>query len=145
MNSKDLFSFFFLFVYSRNETKIFMYNIQSISRRFDLMNRAVDIAAEMEQIVEVVEEGHNLADEIPSQTEVVVEVPCLEHSSVEKALMEEESEVVVVVVVVAAVVAVDRQPDQEKLWMVDVLEEVIDVVNQDVLFVLVEIFVHDDV
>ncbi len=111
------------------------------------MDRAeVDIAVEMGRIVEVVEEGHNLADEIPSQTEVVVGVPCLEHSLVEKALMEEESEVVVVVVVAAAaVVAVDRQPDQEKLWMVDVLEEVIDVVNQDVLFVLVEIFVHDDV
>jgi hypothetical protein len=101
----------------------------------------VDIAVEMVQIVVMVE-VHNLVHEIPYQTEVVV--PCPEHSLVEKALMEEELEVVVVVVVVAAVV-VDRQPDQEMQLMVNVLEGVVDVENQDVLFVRVEIFVHDDV
>ncbi len=57
--------------------------------------------------------------------------------------MAEESEVVVVVAVAVAavVVVVDRQPDQEMLWLVDV----IDVENQDVWFVLVERFVHDGV
>jgi hypothetical protein len=50
-----------------------------------------------------------------------------------------------VLVVVAAAVVVDRQPDQEMQLMVNVLEGVVDVENQDVLFVRVEIFVHDDV
>jgi hypothetical protein len=98
----------------------------------------VDIAVEMVQIVVMVE-VHNLVHEIPYQTEVVV-VPCPEHSLVEKALREEELEVLVVV---AAAVVVDRQPDQEMQLMVNVLEGVVDVENQDVLFVLVEIFVHD--
>jgi hypothetical protein len=99
----------------------------------------VDIAVEMVQIVVMVE-VHNLVHEIPYQTEVVV--PCPEHSLVEKALREEELEVLVVV---AAAVVVDRQPDQEMQLMVNVLEGVVDVENQDVLFVRVEIFVHDDV
>ncbi len=80
----------------------------------------VDIVVEMAQIVEVVE-VHNLVDEILYQTEVVV-VPCLEHSLVEKALMEEELEVLVVavVVVVVVVVVVDRLEDREKGLMVNV-------------------------
>ena len=58
---------------------------------------------EVAQIVEVVV-VHKLVDEIPYQTELVV--PCLEHSLVEKSLMEEELEVLVVVVVAAAAVVV---------------------------------------
>jgi hypothetical protein len=77
----------------------------------------VDIVVEMVQIVEMVE-VHNLVDEILYQTEVVA-VPCLEHSLVEKALMEEELEVLVVAVVVVVVV-VDRLEDREKGLMVNV-------------------------
>jgi hypothetical protein len=81
----------------------------------------VYIVVEMAQIVEMVE-VHNLVDEIPYQTEVVV-VPCPEHSLVEKASMEEDLEVLVVVVAAAAaavVVVVDRLQDQEKRLLVNV-------------------------
>ncbi len=78
----------------------------------------VDMVVEMEQIVEMVE-VHNLVDEIPYQTVVVV-VPWLEHSLVEKSLKEEELEVVGVVVVVAVVVVVDQLQEQEKKLMVNV-------------------------
>jgi hypothetical protein len=81
----------------------------------------VYIVVEMAQIVEMVE-VHNLVDEIPYQTKVVV-VPCPEHSLVEKASMEEDLEVLVVVVAAAAaavVVVVDRLQDQEKRLLVNV-------------------------
>ncbi len=76
----------------------------------------VYIVVEMAQIVEMVE-VHNLVDEIPYQTKVVVVVPCPEHSLVEKASMEEDLEVLVVVV---AAVVVDRLQDQEKRLLVNV-------------------------
>jgi len=76
----------------------------------------VDIVVEKGQIVEVAD-VHNLADEIPYQTMVVV-VPLKEHLMLEKALMEEELEVLVVAVVV--VVVVDRLEDREKGLMVNV-------------------------
>lgn len=85
----------------------------------------VDIVLEVVQTV-VEADDHNQVDEIPCQNVVVV-VPYQEHWLVEMAVVEEEVEIVF------EVVAVDQRQVQEKVMVVDELEELIDVENRDVV------------
>ena len=81
------------------EKYIYIYKITSTNNMVEEVDKVKDdIEVEKGHIVEVVV-IHNLVDEIPYRIKVVA-VPCLEHSLVEKSLMEEELENFVVDVVV---------------------------------------------